>query len=319
MFREGVELFVKWNGGWFIRVGGSRGVGRKLESLISNMVFGVKRYRGRSTQRRGDAEVKKRVCKARMLTLLWVVVWASGCVRPETRSVETQQPTAAVAKSTQRGRESGRGRRARGQALQGLVVGVSDGDTITIRDDHNNSMKVRLQGIDAPEKGQDFSNVSRQHLADLVAGKQVDVEYEKLDQHGRIVGKVMLKDRDVCLEQVKAGLAWHYKYFEKEQTASDREEYAAAENQARAAKVGLWQYESPTPPWEFRHEGGVNRIASGLGEEAASGQIIGNRRSMIYHWPGCPHYNDISLHNRVYFGSREEAEKAGFRASRDCN
>jgi len=210
------------------------------------------------------------------------------------------------------------------QALHGVVVAVSDGDTITIRDDHNNAKKIRLQGIDAPEKQQDFSNVSRKHLADLVAGKEVDVEYEKLDQHGRIVGKVTLKNVDICLEQIKAGLAWHYKFFEGEQTASDREVYAAAETRARAARLGLWQYEAPIAPWDFRHGPEVDRISSGIREpgseaESTGGQIIGNRRSMIYHWPGCPYYNDIAPHNRVYFGSREEAEKAGYRASRNCN
>jgi endonuclease YncB( thermonuclease family) len=255
----------------------------------------------------------------------FIVLSPLSCLPPQTKDIATPKPASATP-----GRHEPRRRsQARIQTLHGLVVGISDGDTITIRDEQNRTSKIRLQGIDAPEKRQDFSNVSRQHLAQLVAGKEVDVEYEKLDQHGRIVGKVMVNDLDVCLEQIKAGLAWHYKYYEGEQTASDREEYATAETRARAAKLGLWQYAAPTPPWDFRHEAGVNRISSGYSESTppprverdatTSGQIIGNRRSMIYHWPGCPYYNDIAPSNRVYFASREEAEKAGYRASRNCN
>jgi endonuclease YncB( thermonuclease family) len=200
---------------------------------------------------------------------------------------------------------------------------VTDGDTITVLTYQSVSQVIRLKGIDAPERAQDFSNVSRRHLADLIEGKQVDVEYDKAER-GRIIGRVLMNGQDICLEQITAGLAWHYKYFEKEQTRSEREQYAAAELRARAAKLGLWQSAAPTPPWDFRHNGGtraeLNRSGESKSESIGSnGQIIGNRRSMIYHWPGCPYYNDIAAGNRVYFNSREDAERAGFRAARNCN
>lgn len=97
------------------------------------------------------------------------------------------------------------------KSISGKVVKIADGDTITILDEQNVQHKIRLQGIDAPEHKQDFGEVSRQHLASLVFGKYVKVEYGKADQYGRLVGKVWVDGNDECLEQLKAGLAWHYK------------------------------------------------------------------------------------------------------------
>ena len=101
--------------------------------------------------------------------------------------------------------------------LTGQVVKVADGDTITVLE-NNAQHRVRLQGIDAPEKGQAYGNASRKHLASLVAGKTVTVEWDKRDRYGRILGKVMLGAVDVCLEQVRAGHAWHFKRYQHEQS-----------------------------------------------------------------------------------------------------
>jgi endonuclease YncB( thermonuclease family) len=94
--------------------------------------------------------------------------------------------------------------------------------------------KIRLAGIDAPERKQAYGLASRKHLGSIVAGKQVTVEYRKRDRHGRIVGKVLLyavyhtdiDGIDVCLEQVKAGFAWHYKKYQHEQSREDQRLYA---------------------------------------------------------------------------------------------
>ncbi len=77
--------------------------------------------------------------------------------------------------------------------------------------------KIRLAGIDAPEKGQPYGKVSKQHLGDMVATKQVVVQYSKADRWGRVVEKVLLYGRDVNLKQVLDGYAWHFKRYEKEQ------------------------------------------------------------------------------------------------------
>lgn len=136
--------------------------------------------------------------------------------------------------------------------LQGRVVAVTDGDTVKVLDASNTQWKIRLMGIDAPEKQQAFGARSRSNLSDLVFGKTVTVEYSKQDKYGRTVGKILVNGIDANLEQIKAGMAWHYKKYEKEQTVADRDIYARAEAQAKAGRRGLWDEAKPVPPWEWR-------------------------------------------------------------------
>jgi endonuclease YncB( thermonuclease family) len=136
--------------------------------------------------------------------------------------------------------------------LTGRTVRVSDGDTIVILSEGNVQHKIRLQGIDAPERGQAYGKKSKEHLSESVAGRFVVVEYEKKDRYGRVVGKVLVGNKDACLEQIRAGLAWHYKKYQKEQTESDRLLYSEAENEARDAKRGLWHDPNAIAPWEYR-------------------------------------------------------------------
>jgi endonuclease YncB( thermonuclease family) len=138
--------------------------------------------------------------------------------------------------------------------LQGKVVRVADGDTITVLDVNNNQHKIRLRGIDAPEKAQAFGQKSKQSLSQLVYNKQVTVEYQKKDKYGRTLGKVILNGTDVCLEQIKLGMAWHYKQYKSDQPKEDRETYAQAELEARMKTVGIWTDKNPTPPWDFRRQ-----------------------------------------------------------------
>ena len=139
--------------------------------------------------------------------------------------------------------------------LTGRVVRVTDGDTIVILDSADVQHKIRLQGIDAPERGQAFSTKSKEHLSDSVAGMIVVVKYSKRDGYQRILGKVLLDEEDMNLEQVKAGLAWHYKHYQKEQTPADRVKYSDTEREARMEKRGLWHDANPVPPWDYRKAG----------------------------------------------------------------
>ncbi len=118
-------------------------------------------------------------------------------------------------------------------SLTGKVGRVVDGDTLYVLDANYKEHKIRLAGIDAPERKQAYGLASRKHLASIVASKQVTIEYQKRDRYGRIVGKVLLDGIDVCLEQVKAGFAWHYKKYQHEQSPEDQQLYAEAENKAR--------------------------------------------------------------------------------------
>ena len=138
--------------------------------------------------------------------------------------------------------------------LLGKVINVADGDTITVLDNTNTQHKIRLTGIDAPEKRQAFGNVSKQSLADMVAGQSVAVEWVKADRYGRKLGKVLLAGLDCNLVQVKRGLAWHYKQYQREQSPADQQIYSAAEIEARQGQAGLWRDAAPVPPWEFRHK-----------------------------------------------------------------
>ena len=113
--------------------------------------------------------------------------------------------------------------------------------------------KVRLTGIDAPEKKQPFGNRSKQSLSDMVFNKTVIVETHKRDRYGRELGKVLIGGMDVNLEQIQRGMAWHYKAYQRDQSADDRQIYANAENAAKAINRGLWSESKPTPPWQWRH------------------------------------------------------------------
>lgn len=136
--------------------------------------------------------------------------------------------------------------------LSGVVVGIADGDTVTVLDSAKAQHKIRLAGIDAPEKHQPFGNASKELLSARIFNREVEVEYNKSDRYGRLVGKITVDGIDANLEQIKAGMAWHYKAYEKEQQPEDRLAYARAEEAARFQKIGIWRDADPTPPWEFR-------------------------------------------------------------------
>lgn len=137
--------------------------------------------------------------------------------------------------------------------LTGKVIKVSDGDTISILDRAKNTHKIRLAGIDAPEKSQPFGQKSKDQLAKTVFGKQVKAQCGKSDRYGRAVCKILLADSDVNLEQIRAGFAWHYTAYASAQTPEDRNLYSMAEERAHAHRMGLWRDKQQTPPWEWRH------------------------------------------------------------------
>ena len=142
---------------------------------------------------------------------------------------------------------------AQADTLSGRVVAVHDGDTITVLDANRTQHKIRLAGIDAPEIKQAFGSRSKQNLSNLVYNRQVTVNWQKYDRYERTVGVVLVDGRDVNLEQVRAGMAWWYRQYARNQSPADRRLYEAAENDARTAKRGLWVDANPVPPWEWRH------------------------------------------------------------------
>jgi len=129
-----------------------------------------------------------------------------------------------------------------GETYTGKCVGVHDGDTISVMK-AGVAVKIRLEGIDCPELGQDFGTRAKQFTSGMVFGKDVQVKEYNLDMYGRMVARVYVEGKDLCLELVKVGLAWHYKRYSSDPVLAD------AEVEARKAKAGLWSMPNPVPPW----------------------------------------------------------------------
>ena len=133
------------------------------------------------------------------------------------------------------------------QLLEGICVGVSDGDSLHLELPDGERVRVRLYGIDAPEKDQECALAARKKLGKLIYDKKIRVEVLDVDKYGRYVGRVYAGARYVNRFMLKEGLAWHYKYY-----AADDELLAEAEARARAAGRGIWAEETPREPRAFR-------------------------------------------------------------------
>jgi len=135
----------------------------------------------------------------------------------------------------------------------GVVVGVADGDTLTLLDGRKTQHRIRLDGIDAPERKQPFGQRSRQSLTELAKGRQATADCPKTDRYGRAVCRVRVDGVDVGLAQLERGLAWHYLKYAHELDPPVRVRYERAEREARTGRAGLWSQPQPVPPWDYRH------------------------------------------------------------------
>ena len=131
--------------------------------------------------------------------------------------------------------------------MQGHCVGVTDGDTATVKVSEDLQIKVRLECIDAPERNQDYGQVAKQKLSDLILDKDIDLDISTTDKYGRRIAKVYVEGTNANLEMVRSGLAWHYAKF-----SPDAIDFSRAEKEAREQKIGLWSQPNPTPPWDWR-------------------------------------------------------------------
>lgn len=130
----------------------------------------------------------------------------------------------------------------------GKVVGVTDGDTITVYLGKDEPVKVRLEGIDAPESKQDLGSASKKHLSELVFGKDVMVQVTGKDKYKRTLGFVFVDGQNVNKTMISDGLAWHYKQYNSDSALDN------AEKAARASRLGIWSMPNQIPPWDFRHK-----------------------------------------------------------------
>jgi micrococcal nuclease len=133
-----------------------------------------------------------------------------------------------------------------GPPVDGRVVKITDGDTVTVLDGSNTQHKIRLAGIDAPEKGQPFGTKARENLAGKMFGQVVHVEVVDVDRYRREVGRIYLGERFINAEMVRDGFAWRYPQYDRPG------EFTAAEADAHEHRRGLWADPNPVPPWEWR-------------------------------------------------------------------
>jgi endonuclease YncB( thermonuclease family) len=189
-------------------------------------------------------------------------------------------------------------------AWTGKVVRISDGDTIKVLRGRK-QVKIRLHGIDTPEKRQTFGNKAKKFTSKMVAGKTVDVHKTDTDRYGRTVAIITVDGKNLNESLVASGFAWVYRKYCKQ---SYCEEWLQLEAKARENKLGLWRDPHAVAPWEWRHRG----------EDRGVGQtgFHGNTSSHVFHKPGCKYYNCRNC--TVVFKTRNAAVDAGFRSCGMC-
>jgi micrococcal nuclease len=165
------------------------------------------------------------------------------------------------------------------QTLTGKVVSIADGDTLTLLVGKT-QVRVRLEGIDTPERAQPFGRKAGQALAKKVFGKVVQVDDFGKDRYGRTLGIVRLDKSNVNLELVREGWAWWYRKY-----AAKNKELAAAEAEARKAKRGLWADPEPIPPWDWRQSERERKSRS----HVDTGYWL-NTSTGVRHNRSCPNY-----------------------------
>ena len=139
---------------------------------------------------------------------------------------------------------------AQGYSFAARVIKVADGDTVTAVTEDNKTLKIRLFGIDAPEKDQAYGQKSKKTLSGMINRKEVDVEIVAGDKYGRSVGIIYLGNKTINEEMVKKGHAWVYRRY---CAKSECRKWIDLEEGARKDRKGLWNDSEPVPPWEFRH------------------------------------------------------------------
>lgn len=244
----------------------------------------------------------KRFCSLAGRTALWAATFlvalpGPGLVAQARPQVSQAAPASAL----------------RGIAFTATVSRVIDGDTIEVRDAAHGLVRIRLEGIDCPETGQAFGQVARNFTRQLAFDRAVIVTGANIDRYGRLIARVTSQGKDLSLELVTAGLAWHYTEYSSDPTL------AAAEKDARTAHRGLWVDPRPVPPWVARRP--TNEIKPATTrpvkvKQAVIGPFHGNTKSKVYHSDSCP--NSHCLNCSVIFKTEDEAKAAGYRASGDC-
>ena len=169
-------------------------------------------------------------------------------------------------------------------AFLGKVIAVADGDTVTVLTQDNQKVKIRLAGIDTPERSQAFGQKAKQAISSKIFGKTIEIKEETIDRYGRTVANLYLGSRWINLEMVEDGFAWHYKKYSKDR------KLASAEVEAKQLRKGLWSDPNAIPPWEYRR-GGKKKTSSPR-QPIIGGSYWLNTKSGTRHNEGCRYYNN---------------------------
>ncbi len=192
-------------------------------------------------------------------------------------------------------------------AWSGKVVGVADGDTITVLR-KKKQVRIRLHGVDTPEKKQAFGQQAKSFTAQLTTGKVVDVKQTDTDKYGRAVAVITVDGVNVNRALVEAGYAWVYRKYCEQRYCRD---WIQLEYHAKTERLGLWADPNPISPSQWRRAQRENPKAA-----AIAGAFHGNTRSHVFHARGCQHFNCKNC--MIGFETQQEATKAGYRPHRDC-
>jgi endonuclease YncB( thermonuclease family) len=195
-------------------------------------------------------------------------------------------------------------------AWNGKVVAVLDGDTIEVLQD-GRAVRIRLAGIDCPERRQDYGEKAKRFASEMVFGRVVEVQNKGMDRYGRLLAEVTIDGKSLNQELVRNGLAWWYHKYSPNDTV-----LAALEGYARSEGANIWSRSDAVPPWEFRLAASRSSVSE---DERQRGQAVfhGNVKSRVFHRPGCQHYNCKNC--IANFSSTDEAIRAGYRPCRICN
>ncbi|MEY4110128.1 MAG: hypothetical protein RLZZ46_482 [Bacteroidota bacterium] len=193
------------------------------------------------------------------------------------------------------------------QTISGKIIAASDGDTITVRTSDGINYKIRLNGIDCPEKSQDFGKRAKDFTWNFCYGKTITANLLSKDKYDRNIGDVFADGQSLNRALLSAGLAWHYKKY------SSDESLARLEAEARAAKRGLWSIPNPLPPWDYRKGGGAQPVG-----ELSAGQVMvcNSEGAKTFHAKMCKGLSRCS--KGVSKISRSSAENSGKKACGYC-
>ena len=213
-------------------------------------------------------------------------------------------------------------------SFTGRTIDVADGDTITVLNQNNESIKIRLAGIDCPEGSQVHGDKAKKFTVSMVSGKHVRILPDTIDRYGRTVAMVLINGVNLNEQIVSHGHGW---VFRKYCTADYCNDWLKLEETARDAGIGLWADRNPQPPWDWRAE---HRSRDGNGRSNGENVSVvttstaavtdpessiiyhGNRRSHVFHGPACKDYNCKNC--TATLNSFQEAIGGGYRPHREC-